>query len=418
MRQTTNPPTDGDTNNKARGSRLFADHIAARLTALRFVICLALFSGIMLSSNLWFPTTRSFPRVPLIIALPQAIVPPVEYLLSSLLIVALAAIVFAKRPVKYLIAAIILLTLLVLLDQMRLQPWVYQYLLLLIIIALHNWQSLDEQSTRRSFSILQLIIAMFYFWSGVQKLNYSFSHEVLPQLLTPLQNYLPLTQMQLSLLGIGIAFIEIFTGCGLLLKRTRKLCVWLALAMHGIILVLLIGQGRNHVVWAWNAALMPTIIILFWRSDTFIRQASANWRASNTFGHAAQILATICVMLPILSFWGWWDKYLSGALYSGNTAVAVVRVDTQIYENLPETAKRQVFTTKKSGEQMLPVFEWSMAELNVPPYPEPRVFKQVTREICRLAEDKSQVELIMNGSPAILDGDYKVIRLNCSQLDE
>jgi hypothetical protein len=402
---------------KAKGAGLLTDNAATRLAAMRTVISIALLSGIMLSLNLWFPTARTFPRAPLLIALPQAIVQPLEYLLSGLLVGALAALVFAKPPIKYLVAAIILLTLLVLLDQMRLQPWVYQYLLLLIVIALHNWQGRDEQSTRLSLSILQLIIATLYFWSGVQKLNYSFGHEVLPQLLAPLQNHLPLTNMQITLLGIGIALVEIFTGCGLLLKPTRKLCVWLALAMHGLVLVLLIGQGRNHVVWAWNAALMLTIPILFWRSETFIRQTFADWRASNRFGRAAQVLAISCAVLPTLSFWGWWDKYLSGALYSGNTAVAVVRVDKPLYEKLPETAKRQVFTTK-SGEQMLPVFEWAMAELNVPPYPEPRVHKQIAREICKLAEDKSQVELIIKGSPAILDGSYKVTRMNCSQLEE
>ena len=395
----------------------FADDSSARLAALRAVISIALLSGILLSLNLWFPTTRTFPRAPLIIALPQTIAPTVEYLLSGLLVAALAALLFAKRPLKYLVAAIGSLILLVVLDQLRLQPWVYQDLLLLIVLALHNLRSPDEQSRLLSLSSLQLIIAALYFWSGVQKLNYSFGHEVLPQLLAPLQNYLPLTQMQISLLGIGIALVEIFTGYGLLFKQTRKLCVWLALAMHGFVLVLLIAQGRNHVVWAWNAALMLIIIILFRRSDAFIRQAFANWRASNRFGRAAQVLAISCAVLPASSFWGWWDMYLSGALYSGNTALAVVRVDGQTYEKLPETAKRQVFTTK-SGEQMLPVFEWSMAELNVPPYPEPRVYKQLTREICKWAEDKSQIELIMKGSPAILDGSYEVTRMNCSQLFE
>ena len=98
-------------------------------------------------------------------------------------------------------------------------------------------------------------------------------------------------------------------------------------------------------------------------------------------------------------------------------ALSVVRVDKQAYEKLPEAAQRHVFTTK-SGEQMLPVFEWSLTDLNVPPYPEVRVYKQVAREICKLAEDKSQIELIIKGGPALLDGNYQVTRMNCSQLGE
>ena len=92
-------------------------------------------------------------------------------------------------------------------------------------------------------------------------------------------------------------------------------------------------------------------------------------------------------------------------------------MDQETYERLPEIARRQVFKTK-GGEQMLPLFEWSMAELNVPPYPELRVYKQVSREICKFAKDKSQVQLIVKDRPAILDGTYKVIRLNCSQLED
>jgi hypothetical protein len=415
MRQTKNSSPAEDVKEKTKNGRLFANNLPTRLAALRLALAVAFVSGIVLSLNLWFPTTRSFPRIPIIISLPQKVVPPAEYLLSGLLVAALAAQAFSKFRLKYLIAVIALLTLLILFDQMRLQPWVYQYLLLFTVITLHEWQSRDERSTRLSLSVLQVIIAMFYFWGGVQKLNYSFGDEVLPQLLTPLQNYFPLTEMQMFVLSISVALAEIFTGCGLLLKPTRKLCVWLALAMHAGVLLLLIGQGQNSVVWGWNAALILAVIVLFWRSDAFIWQTFANWRLSNTFGRVAQIIAVGCALLPILSFWGWWDMYLSGALYSGNTAVAVVRVDKPVYESLPHTAKRQVFTTK-SGEEMLPLFEWSMTELNVPPYPELRVFKQVTREICKSAADKSQVELIVKEKPATLDGSYKVIRMNCSQL--
>ena len=404
------------TGDVAGGARIFAGDSPARIHALRRVVGVALLSGVALSMNLWFPGTRSFPRAPLIVALPQNFMPPVEYLLGGLLVVALAALVFAKRPLKYLVATIVLLTLLVLLDQTRLQPWVYQYLLLFAVIALYERQGLDEQFAALTLSVLRLIVASLYVWSGVQKLNYTFGQEVLPQLLAPLQNYLPLTQTQSSVVGVGIALAEIFTGCGLLLKRTRGLCVWLALAIHGSALVLLIWQGRNSIVWAWNVALMLIVIILFRRSDTSIRRAFA-MRGANMPGRVVQALAVACVVLPVLSFCGLWDAYLSGALYSGNTAVGVVRVEGEVYERLPDAAKRQVFTTKRD-ERMLPLFEWAMSELNVPPYPEPRVYRQIARQICKLAGDDSHVELIVKETPAIVSGSYKVTRMNCPQLGE
>ena len=268
-----------------------------------------------------------------------------------------------------------------------------------------------------TLSALQSIVASLYLWGGLQKLNYSFSHEVLLQLLRPMQSILVLSPPQLSALGLGIATIEIFTGFGLLLKKTRKICICLALAMHGLILGLLIAQNQNNVVWAWNGALVLMVVVLFWRSDTSIGQVFRYWWAGNTCSRASIIAAALYCVLPILSFWGWWDLYLSGALYSGNTPVAVVRLDGEVYERLAPTAKQQVFVTR-SGERMLPVFEWSMAELNVPPYPEFRVYQQLTRELCRFAEDKSQAELIVKTRPALLDGSYKVVRMDCSDLDD
>ena len=109
--------------------------------------------------------------------------------------------------------------------------------------------------------------------------------------------------------------------------------------------------------------------------------------------------------------------YLSGALYSGNTPVDVVRVDGRVYERLPGVAERQVFTTK-GGEQMLPLFEWAMADLNVPPYPETRVYRHIAREVCKLEDGEGRLELIVKERPAILDGSYRVTRTNCAQLNE
>jgi hypothetical protein len=381
---------------------------------LRRLTSAALLCGIALSINLWFPISRSLPRAPLFIALPQNVVPPVEYFLSSLLSAALVALILVKRPMKFLILAIVTLAPLCLLDQTRLQPWVYQYLAVLVVIALDHQQ---KRLSLLTLSALQLIVASLYIWGGLQKLNYSFSHEVLSQFLRPTQNILALSPPQLSVLGIGIASIEIFTGFGLLLKKTRKICICLALAMHGLILGLLIAQNRNSVIWVWNAALALMVVVLFWRSDTSIGQVFRYWRAGTNGSRASIVLAALYAVLPILSFWGCWDLYLSGALYSGNTPVAVVRVDEGIYERLAQTPKQQVFMSS-SGERMLPLFEWSMAELNVPPYPEFRVYQQLTRELCSLAEDKSQAELIVKTRPAIMDGSYNVIRMSCADLDD
>jgi hypothetical protein len=84
---------------------------------------------------------------------------------------------------------------------------------------------------------------------------------------------------------------------------------------------------------------------------------------------------------------------------------------------LPATAKEQLFQVASTGEEMLPLLEWSMADLNVPVYPEIRVYQQVAREICKLATNKNDVELIVKTRPEIFSGQYEVTRISCASLE-
>ena len=131
--------------------------------------------------------------------------------------------------------------------------------------------------------------------------------------------------------------------------------------------------------------------------------------------HFAKVVFLVCGVLPALSFIGLWDTYLSAALYSGNTPVAVVHLSDHIRNRLPLPARSQVFTTKQ-GELMLPFYEWSMSELNVPPYSETRVYRKLTRHLCRYAGDPREVELIIKEKPAIFTGKYAVNKIDCSNL--
>jgi len=419
MRPTSKPPDEGGRARPARPLRLLVGRAPTRLEALRLVTAAALLAGLLLSPNLWFPSARTFPRAPLLPAPPPHLVAALEYILGFLLVAALVALLSGWKARAASAAVVGLLSLYVLLDQTRLQPWVYQYLLLFVIMASHGRRGAGGgESAEAPLAAARLTVAALYFWGGAQKLNHSFGREVLPQLLAPLRDDLGLLGTHLPALGVAAALCEMFAGAGLLFGRTRKLCVWLALAMHALILGLLLAQGRNSVVWAWNAALLLMVPALFWGSDASIWRGLSGRPGADGAGRAARAVAVACSLLPLASFWGWWDMYLSGALYSGNTAAAAVRVEGDIYERLPESARRMVFTAG-GGERVLPVFEWAMADLNVPPYPEPRVFRQVARATCRLAGGgRGRAELIVRGRPSALDGRYAVTRLDCAQLGE
>jgi len=262
-----------------------------------------------------------------------------------------------------------------------------------------------------------LVIVALYFWSGTQKLNWSFGHEVVPDLLAAGGIQLsPAHLLYLPAASVGIALCEVLLGVGLLIRRTRQLAVVAALAMHLLLLALLIAAASNSVVWAWNLGMMAMVVLLFWRADCSLFSAELwRWRGFDLAPQVVKIVLVLCGLLPALGFVGWWDMYLSAALYSGNTPIGVVRVDERVRNQLPARAQLQVFATSRD-ELMLPFYEWSMAELNVPPYPETRVYRQLARQLCTLEQGPRQIELIVKERPAILNGSYSVSRANCPDL--
>ncbi len=390
--------------------------VVVRLNYLRIVVAVAFACGVMLSPGLWFGWRRTFPRAPLFGSLPSVLL-SADYLFSLLLLAALALAAAAKRPRRYMAAAVALTVALVVLDQTRLQPWVYQYLVMLMVLASMR----DGAADATALPVLaanQLVLSTLYFWSGAQKLNWSFGHEVMPRLLEQAGINLPSAAVSyLPVVGVLVALCEMLIGVGLLIQRTRRVAVLLALSMHLLVLLMLIAAWRNSVVWVWNICMMVMVALLFWRMDNVLA-----WRvllrsgASNASSRLIKVVLVVCALAPVLSFAGWWDMNLSGALYSGNTPVAVLRIGERVRERLPVAAQQQLFTTQR-GELMLPFYEWSLVELNVPPYPEVRVFRQLAREVCGYAEEPQEIELIIRERPSLIDGSYNVKRATCQELD-
>lgn len=390
--------------------------LASRLKYLRVAISGAYICGILISPKLWFGVGRTFPRVPFVNGLP-AFVSSADFLLSSLLLVGLTLSIISSRTGRYLVAVLVLTSLLVLIDQTRLQPWVYQYVVMLAVIACWRPGAADTITAEPILLASQLVMALLYFWSGLQKLNWSFGHEVMPALLESVRIHLPASYLSyLPAIGIVVGLCEALIGVGLLIRKTRQTAVVLALCMHLLVLLMLVASLRNSVVWAWNIGMMVMVVLLFWRrDDSYALRALWRWKGSALVGHLPQAVLVICGLAPVLSFAGWWDQYLSAALYSGKSPVGVIRISESLRERLPETVQKQVFTTK-GGELMLPFYEWSMAELNVPPYPEVQVYRRLAKQVCKYAEDQQGIELIVKDRISLIDGSYEVTRTDCSGL--
>jgi uncharacterized membrane protein YphA (DoxX/SURF4 family) len=381
-----------------------------KLLWLKITIPAALICSFGLSWRLWV-SSHLFPMSPVGDFLP-AIPFPLDVIWFVLLLGLLPLIVILDRPRTLIFSFLILAGLLSLWDQTRWQPWFYQYFLMLAAIAVYAWKSPEAQNDQAALNVCRAIIAFTYFWSGLQKLNANFVRETWPDIAGPILRFLPEAGRRIPrFLVLAIPLLEIVTGLGLITRKFRNASVVLAVATHALVLVLLMSSGENTVVWPWNIAMVLFVAILFWR-DQGKETAPGRILYMRRPFHAVILL--LVGVLPTLSLVGRWDSYLSSALYSGNTDQAVILVDRAAIGRLPESLKPY----EREGSQwfFLDVNRWAFGELNVPIYPEPRVYRRVARQICTYDDSPSVIKLMIRKRPDPLTGRREDEFYDCKHL--
>jgi hypothetical protein len=377
---------------------------AARLRLARIVVAAAFAAGLLLAPRL-FLATRAYPRAPVLDGWPL-LPPPFDAVVLGALLAALCGVALAPRPRWWAAAATVLALILAADDQSRWQPWFYQYGFMLAALAV-------ARDTDDALGAWRAVLAGLYLWSGIQKLNFTFMTNIFPWLVEPLTSVLPAGLQRVVLGGwMVVPVLEIAVAVGLLVPRLRKAAVPVAVAIHVVVLGLLgpLAHATNAVVWPWNAAMAALVALLFWGGGV----PPATVLVPRRLGAHAAALALFGI-LPVLSFFGRWDAYLSGALYSGNLNVAAVSINDSVVARLPDVARRHV-ARNRVGANVLDVWEWSMDELAVPSYPENRVFRAVARDVCRLARDPTDVVLVVFGRPGMLTGQREITRSDCAAL--
>jgi hypothetical protein len=258
------------------------------------------------------------------------------------------------------------------------------------------------------------VLVGLYLWSGIQKLNATFMTRLFPWLVEPVAGALPAGLHQILLAGwMVVPTTEIAVAVGLLVPRLRNAAVVAAVATHVVVLGLLgpLAHGTNAVIWPWNAAMTVLVALLFWNARG---AAALDTLVPRRVGAHTALLA-LFVALPVLSFAGRWDAYLSGELYSGNLKVGALSITDAVALRLPAAARRHV-RSNRAGANALDLYEWSMGELSVPSYPEDRVFRAVARDVCRFADNPGDVVLVVFGRPGVLTGAREITRNDCAAL--
>jgi len=380
---------------------------------LKIAIAAGLFAGLALSPKLWF-SERGYPTIP-VSPLLGSIPAPLDHFIYGALLALLVAIAAVPRPAKLIGIFALFAIAVALFDQSRWQPWFYQYLVMLAAVGLYDRDRGDHDDVHNpALNACRLVVVCTYFWSGMQKTNAGFVMHVFPYLMQPITRLLPHSMGPImDSLGFLAPCVETAIGIGLLTRRFRTFAILGAFGMHSFILLAIgpFGKNSNNVVWPWNLAMLCFLMILFWQRP----KLSAREIVWPRGGHYQRIVLLLFGIAPILSFFNVWDGYLSSALYSGLRNTANIYVANSLADRLPKQVLQHVYVTPKPGTNIIHLLEWSMSELNVPIYPEPRIYKNLARHICSYAHQPSEVKLVIKQTNVLFSAD-KEVSCDCSAL--
>ena len=410
----TGPSTGSGRTHLHRSFRRFTLEFgpANRILWLQVVLGIAFLCGFLLSGKLWI-TSRFYPLTPVFDSLPT-IHFPFDYIVFVALLLLLPPIIMSSQARGYILTFVVLAALLSLWDQSRWQPWFYQYTFMLAALGCYPLKDSDPKEQNAALTVCRFIVASTYFWSGLQKLNVNFLDGVFLWLVEPLFRVLPQASAALPRpIGVVASLLETGIGVGLLTRRLRSVSIALAVAMHTLILFLIgpVGHNWNSVVWPWNISMGMFVIILFWR----VRNVSLKDFIKARVFPFYRVAVVLFGVMPLFSFFGLWDSYLSAALYSGNTTEAGVYMSDSVRRSLPTEVQGYIWKSA-SDENWLDISGWSLGELNVPPYPERRIYKNIARRICPHAQGPSEVILEVQERPSSLSGVRSIRRYDCSSL--
>jgi hypothetical protein len=194
-------------------------------------------------------------------------------------------------------------------------------------------------------------------------------------------------------------FLEIFIAIGVWFRKTRWFAIALAAILHGASLLFLgpIGHDVNSVIWPWNIAMFALLLILFGSKETasfseIFRELRRSWGGAMVVG--------LYGLLPVLSFFGLWDSYLSFSLYSGNLSNADLYVTQSFAKRLPRDMQTYVYPTRNYNPayQAPFMFEhvmWATAVLGTPPLPEQRGYAVMFRYVSAYATNKDECWMLV-----------------------
>ncbi|BAU54001.1 hypothetical protein [Mucilaginibacter gotjawali] len=320
-----------------------------------------------------FTTNRLFPTAP-VFEITGRFPPAIHIALFSLSILLLFLLLISPKNKIFLAALLGAEIISCLLDQNRIQPWDYLYMFTLFIFIVNTG---NQKLATIAFAF---ILASTYFYSGLGKLNEGFLQTIWSKMILHLFLRIPAKTAQQGWLFYGgycAGFFELTAGLGLLFTRTRRIAAGLLILMHLFILIFLGPPGLNYnrIVWPWNMAMILYLYLIFFKNN----------KSDLAFKHllsGRNVPVLICWgILPAFNLAGYWDNYLSSAMYSGKLPQMIICVkDTSKCPGLRRFCKPD-YRHLCNDYSTIDLGYWALSETNVAPYPEIRVYKKIQHQL-------------------------------------
>lgn len=378
----------------------------AERTRRRLLFTVAAFANLLFAVTwkLWIPPATAewtvdfcyFPRVPLF-AVVRSVPLWIDYVFLCVTLVSSWLLALSNTALRERLALVgfVLGSLgLVLMNQHRLQPWLYQITILFGFAAL-----LSAASFLRFGKLLLISVYLFSAWS---KFDYSFVHSLGQQFIDVMLSPLGQSAEQLGATPRGyfaLAFptVELVVGLGLCWERTRPTAVYLAFALH-LMLIAILGLGLRHHwgVLIWNGLFIAMVWILF--REKYEQMGDRKW---------SHYLCWCILCLPILEPVGLIDHWPAWQLYAPRNSRAVLQIATpsgMVLQKVPHNLKQHIQGDAASPYRYVDLDAWSLASLGVPIYPQDRFQLGVALAVAQRCDLKESAIVTLEGVAARATG--------------
>ena len=280
------------------------------------------------------------------------------------------------------VSVIIIEVLSCLLDQNRWQPWEYQYIFIILALVI------NYKNEKNAVSAIAFIFVSVYFFSGIGKMNPVFSQYVRNKMVLSgifhVSNSI-VYEWLLYHTGYLLGIIEILLSIGLFFQRTKKISAIFLIIMHLLILAIFGPFGINYdrIIWPWNVVMIVILYVFF----------ICNTPVSISFQSIKQgwnkLIIVFFGILPVLNFFGYWDFYLSSSLFSNKPPEMYICIhkpgSSKVLQPFFAGYKNKFLCD--SNSTLLDVRAWSFREMQVPAYPEIRIYKSIKEQILKRYPD-------------------------------